>query len=141
MKSQTTHCCAPPGGPPAHALFPRGPHAPADARRYVRDVLVHDDDPLGENQLNDILLIVSELVTNAYLHGTGPGGSVLVTVMTTRDTVRIEVDDSGRQRPHVRDASEDRDDGRGLHIVDALAARWDVADRPPGKKVWAEVAR
>ncbi|MBT2427243.1 ATP-binding protein [Streptomyces sp. ISL-112] len=135
-------CCTSPSGPPAQAVFPADPEAARHARRYVREVLAHDDERrMTDDRLDDVLLIVSELVTNAYRYGTEPGDAVVVTVLTTTETVRIEVDDPRRRRPHLRDESEERGRGRGLHIVDALAARWDVADRPFGKKVWAEVAR
>ncbi|MEU9306969.1 ATP-binding protein [Streptomyces sp. NPDC048256] len=135
-------CCAPPSGPPRQATFPRGPEAAHQARAYVRDLLTHDDAPkIADDLLDDVLLVVSELVTNAYRYGTEPGDFVLVTVLTTAEGVRIEVDDPRRRRPHLRNESDERARGRGLHIVDALAARWDVDDRPFGKKVWAEVAR
>lgn len=135
-------CCAHSDGPPAQALFPADAEAARHARKHVRELLAHDDAwRLSDERLDDVLLIVSELVTNAYRYGTKPGDSVLVTVLTTTETVRIEVDDARRQRPHLRNESDERACGRGLHIVDALAARWDVDDRPYGKRVWAEVAR
>ncbi|PVC91403.1 hypothetical protein DBP19_16395 [Streptomyces sp. CS090A] len=135
-------CCAPPSGPPAQAMFPTGPEAAHAARAYVRELLTYEDEQrLDEDRLDDVLLIVSELVTNSFRYGTGPGDSVIVTVLTTAETVRVEVDDPSCLRPYLRDESGESDCGRGLHIVNALAARWDVDDRPFGKKVWAEVAR
>lgn len=135
-------CCAPSCGPPAQAMFPTGPEAAHDARAYVRELLTHDgEQQLADDRLDDVLLIVSELVTNAYRYGTEPGDCVLVTVLTTTETVRVEVDDPSSTRPQLRNGSDERSHGHGLHIVDALAARWDVDDRPDGKKVWVEVAR
>jgi anti-sigma regulatory factor (Ser/Thr protein kinase) len=122
-------------------MFPTGPEAAHAARAYVRGLLTDDVPDLPEGVLDDVLLVVSELVTNAYRYGTEPGDSVLVTVLTTDERVRVEVDDPRRRRPYIRNESGERARGRGLHIVDALAARWDVDDRPFGKKVWAEVAR
>ncbi|MFF4706687.1 ATP-binding protein [Streptomyces sp. NPDC001297] len=133
--------CSPPSGPPAQALFPACAEAPAQARAYVIDVLAHDDEPLVEDKRDDVLLIVSELVTNAYRYGTEPDDSLLVAVLTTPERVRVEVHDPRRRRPHMRNESGERARGRGLHIVEALAARWDVDDRPMGKAVWAEVDR
>ncbi|MEK9521472.1 ATP-binding protein [Streptomyces venezuelae] len=141
LQVSTTLCCAPPSGPPAQAIFPKGPDAPASARLYVRDVLVHDDEPLGESQLDDVLLIVSELVTNAYRYGTEPGDSILVTVLTTTELVRVEVHDPCRTFPRIRVESGERARGRGLNLVDGLALRWGVDERPMGKAVWVEVAR
>ncbi|MFC8695896.1 MULTISPECIES: ATP-binding protein [Streptomyces] len=134
-------CCAPPSGPPAQAMFPKSNEAPAQARAYVRDLLAHDDAPLDDERLDDVLLIVSELVTNAYRYGTEPEESVLVAVLTTAERVRVEVHDPRRTRPHMRNESGERARGRGLHIVDSLAARWGTDDRPFGKAVWAEVKR
>ncbi|TBO59209.1 hypothetical protein EYS09_13255 [Streptomyces kasugaensis] len=128
-------------GPPAQAVFPTGPEVAHQARAYVRALMAYDAPEIAEDRLDDVLLVVSELVTNAYLYGTDPGNSVLVTVVTTTERVRVEVDDSCRRRPHLRRTSGERVRGRGLHIVGALAARWGVDDRPFGKKVWAEVAR
>ncbi|MEU0033158.1 ATP-binding protein [Streptomyces sp. NPDC006333] len=140
-RRDTAPCCAPPDGPPAQAMFPAGPEAPAQARAYVRDVLAHDQKQLDDERLDDVLLVVSELVTNAYRYGTEPDDSLLVAIMTTPDRVRVEVHDPKRRYPHMRNESGERSRGRGLHIVDALAARWDVDDRPFGKAVWAEVDR
>lgn len=123
------------------AVFPTGPRVAKEARDYVRAVLARDDEPLGDDRLGDVLLVVSELVTNAHLYGTEADESVLVAVLTTSDRVRIEVHDRSSRRPHQQRALGDRAGGRGLHIVDELAERWDVDDRPTGKAVWAEVAR
>ncbi|MFE9098723.1 ATP-binding protein [Streptomyces sp. NPDC007264] len=122
-------------------MFPARAEASAQARAYVREVLAHDDEPLVEAKRDDVLLIVAELVTNAYRYGTEPDEKLLVAVLTTPELVRIEVHDPRRRRPHMRNESGERARGRGLHIVDALAARWNVDDRPFGKAVWAEVDR
>jgi anti-sigma regulatory factor (Ser/Thr protein kinase) len=122
-------------------VFPSSTEAPAQARRYVREVLRHEEMPLERDRLADVLLVVSELVTNAYRYGTEPGDSLLVKVLTTSERVRIEVHDPRRKRPYLRNESGERARGRGLHIVDELAARWDVDDREFGKAVWVELER
>ncbi|MFB7452855.1 ATP-binding protein [Streptomyces sp. NPDC056194] len=139
--SALPNCCAPPNGPPAQSVIPSSPEAPAQARRYVRDVLRADDTPVSDDQLADVLLVVSELVTNAYRYGTEPGDSVLVKVLSTDDRIRVEVHDPRRKRPYMRNESGERARGRGLHIVDELAARWGTDDREFGKAVWVEVTR
>jgi anti-sigma regulatory factor (Ser/Thr protein kinase) len=110
-------------------------------RAYVRDVLGHDEPALDPERLDDVLLVVSELVTNAVRYGTEPGDSLAVVVLTTAERVRVEVRDPVRRHPQMRNESGERARGRGLHIVDALAVRWDVDDRPMGKAVWAEMKR
>jgi two-component sensor histidine kinase len=84
---------------------------------------------------------VAELATNAVRYGTEPGDSFAVVVLLTHERVRVEVHDPVRRHPRVRNSSDERSRGRGLHIVDALAARWDVCEREFGKAVWAEVER
>lgn len=133
--------CAAPDGPPAEEKFPKSEETPAKARRYVRDVLAHDDQPLGDDKLDALLLMVSELTTNAYRYGTEPGDSMLVKVLPLLTGVRVEVHDTSRKRPEMRTESGARARGRGLHIVEALASRWGVDDRPFGKVVWVEVDR
>jgi anti-sigma regulatory factor (Ser/Thr protein kinase) len=107
----------------------------------VRAVLRSGDPSLTEDRLDDVCLIVSELVTNAYRYGGEPDDSLMVTVVPAADRVRVEVHDTRRKRPYLRAESDERARGRGMHIVDLLAMRWDVAERPFGKAVWAEVAR
>lgn len=82
-------------------------------------------------------LLASELVTNALLHA---GGAVHVEVSRTPGAVRVEVHDAGHGAPIVRDASERAESGRGLALVDALAAAWGVSPCRHGKTVWFEVA-
>ncbi|MEU3534495.1 MULTISPECIES: ATP-binding protein [Streptomyces] len=133
--------CDPLAGPPAQAVYPATPEAPAQARTYVREVLTGDESLVPADCVDTVVLIVSELVTNAYRYGTEPGDSVLVVVSATPDCVRVEVHDPRRRRPRPREATGESIRGRGLHIVGALAERWGVDDRPFGKKVWVEVTR
>ncbi|WP_325100224.1 ATP-binding protein [Streptomyces sp. GMY02] len=51
-------------------MFPAEPKSAAAARAYVREVLAADDDRLDAACVDDVLLVVSELVTNAYRYGT-----------------------------------------------------------------------
>ncbi|MYR46581.1 hypothetical protein GTW67_32165 [Streptomyces sp. SID5910] len=123
------------------AVFPSEAGTPRAAREHVRAVLLRGDPPMPETKMDDVCLIVSELVTNAYRYGGEPDDSVMVVVLPTANCVRVEVHDTRRKRPRLRTDSDERARGRGLHIVAALAARWDVVERPFGKAVWAEVAR
>lgn len=134
-------CCDPPSGPPAQMILPTGPESAAQARAYVREVLAYDDPPIAADRVDDVVLVVSELVTNSYRYGTEPGDSLLVVVLTTPQVIRVEVHDPVRRRPQFREEPGERIRGRGLHIIDRLTTRWDVDDRPLGKAVWAEVPR
>jgi len=86
----------------------------------------------------DVLLLVSELVTNACLHAGGPTGLALHG--TTR-SVRVEVSDAGGGSPVPRLPHEPgRPGGHGLHIVEQLASGWGtVRQQGGGKTVWLEV--
>ncbi|GAA5066917.1 hypothetical protein GCM10023336_49090 [Streptomyces similanensis] len=121
-------------------MFPAEPETAAAARAYAREVLAADDDRPDTACVDDVLLVVSELVTNAYRYGTEPGDSLLVVILKAADRVRVEVHDPVRRRLVLREETGERVRGRGLHIVEALAARWGVEDRPLGKMVWAEMA-
>jgi anti-sigma regulatory factor (Ser/Thr protein kinase) len=89
-------------------------------------------------------LVVAELAANAVTHGHVRGrGFRLTLAVEGSDTLRIEVADArGDRRPLARPAaSPTTERGRGLLLVDALAARWGCEPWPPsGKVVWAEVA-
>ncbi|MFB7496685.1 SpoIIE family protein phosphatase [Streptomyces sp. NPDC056161] len=83
-----------------------------------------------------VLLVISELVTNAVRFGTGP-----VTVRLVRSGSRLscEVGDTGNGRPRLRRGELLDDSGRGLHVVHKLTTRWGVRWTDTGKTVWAEL--
>ncbi|MFE6978993.1 ATP-binding protein [Streptomyces sp. NPDC057682] len=87
-------------------------------------------------RLDDILLCVSELATNAVVHGVPPGRGYLVRVLLADEgrALLVEVHDSGDGVPAAR--VPDGESGRGLLIVTALADAWGVGERLPGKVVW-----
>ncbi|MER5949085.1 ATP-binding protein [Streptomyces sp. NPDC001904] len=91
---------------------------------------------------DEILLCVSELTTNALLHGVPPGRGFLLRIThdEVEDTVRVEVHDSGTGTPAVPvpQRSATAENGRGLLLVEALADKWGVGERDPGKEVWCE---
>ena len=112
------------------------------ARRFVRDVLSECSD--APAQLSDIVtLLVSEVVTNAIVHGDGP---VDLTIRGRDDTIWIGVRDHDRAavtRVPRRTIDEHgiNEHGFGLWILSELADEWGVAtDGPqPGKTVWFSV--
>ncbi|RSS57533.1 ATP-binding protein [Streptomyces sp. WAC01280] len=86
----------------------------------------------------DVLLLVSELVANARLHGEGLRSLVL---RRTDDGLRIEVTDRSPALPALRRPSDPiRPGGLGLLIVDRLARRWGAEPLDDGKRVWLEVS-
>ena len=104
----------------------------------VRDHVAGRLRALGfEHLVDDAHLVVSELVTNALLHG---GGRAVVRVLPAGDGVRAEVADGTRLPPVIGPQSDRAMTGRGLRLVRALADRWGVDVRGQGKVVWAELS-
>lgn len=115
--------------------FARHADQAAAARAFVRHTLAG----WGVGRVDDVVLIASELFTNAVLHG---GGDVDVTLSVAGDRVRLEVADGGGAAvpSEARRPTPDAVTGRGLAIVDALAQRWgNRSDRAGRTCVWIEV--
>lgn len=85
--------------------------------------------------------ITSELAANAVLHAKGMGDFFELTLRRRPSgVVVLEVADSFAWRmPRVGSPNDHEESGRGLLIVGALAQRWGVRPRDPGKIVWAEI--
>ncbi|MBO0917195.1 ATP-binding protein [Streptomyces laculatispora] len=93
------------------------------------------------NHVAEAALLVSELATNALLHGCMRGRLFRVHLILTATTLRIEVSDPrGERLPTVREAEDDDCYGRGLLIVTRLADRWGIEPRTVGKTVFAELS-
>ncbi|MEU4656735.1 ATP-binding protein [Streptomyces sp. NPDC023723] len=88
----------------------------------------------------DVALVVSELMTNALLHGGLRGRLIRVGVTLGHRVLRVEVSDPrGERLPIPRPAGDTEEQfGRGLLLVGALAARWGCEPRSVGKTVYAE---
>ncbi|MFF7216798.1 ATP-binding protein [Streptomyces sp. NPDC008238] len=90
----------------------------------------------GEAGLEDtVKLIVSELVTNAVRHSTGP----ICLRLIQHQCLTCEVLDTEACPPRLRRASTSDENGRGLFLVAQLASRWGSRLIPGGKVVWAEM--
>ncbi|MFI7337703.1 ATP-binding protein [Streptomyces sp. NPDC050085] len=109
------------------------------AREFTRAAL--GDWGVDGECADDILLCVSELATNALVHGVPPGRGFLLRLLPYGDEgrARVEVHDSGGGVPAVPCADGDCEGGRGLMLVQAVADKWGVGERDPGKVVWCEV--
>ncbi|MEV0262233.1 ATP-binding protein [Streptomyces sp. NPDC050617] len=109
------------------------------ARGFVRQTLT-DWGVRGRDE--ELLLCVSEMATNALLHGVPPGrGFRVVLRLSSGGVLRLEVHDSGGGFPRVRmDSWSASEGGRGLFLVEALSDKWGVGERIPGKVVWCEFA-
>jgi anti-sigma regulatory factor (Ser/Thr protein kinase) len=115
--------------------FPAAPASVSDARHLVETWLRRLE--TVEETVEIAMLLTSELAGNAVLHG---GGEIELTMLTSVDTLRIEVRDSSARLPRLRQPELYDASGRGLHIVDALAARWGTEPDAGAKVVWFELA-
>ncbi|MFD4525391.1 ATP-binding protein [Streptomyces sp. NPDC058470] len=112
------------------------------ARRWARSRLagsgIEADEPLAET----LILLVSELVTNAVVH-TGCSAVLRLSLPDGAEvtTVRLEVADSSTRPPIPRHADGEETNGRGLELVDGLADRWGWCPEGAGKRIWVEVDR
>ncbi|MFE7902558.1 ATP-binding protein [Streptomyces sp. NPDC057424] len=87
----------------------------------------------------DVLLVVSELVTNACLHAEGPDQ---LRITCDNKVIRVEVTDRGTGQPAPRTPHRaGRPGGHGMFIVQRLCLDWGVVRTPgvSGKTVWAEL--
>jgi anti-sigma regulatory factor (Ser/Thr protein kinase) len=88
-----------------------------------------------------LILLVSEVVSNAVIHPNAPPDTpIVLTTSITDDTVRVTVTDTGDgfvPQPRKPDVTQG---GYGLHIVGKTARRWGV-DRLGGTRVWFELPR
>ncbi|WP_328339528.1 ATP-binding protein [Streptomyces violaceus] len=87
----------------------------------------------------DVLLVVSELVTNACLHAEGPDQ---LWITCDNKVIRLEVADRGTGQPAPRNPHRaGRPGGHGMFIVQRLCLDWGVVRTPgvAGKTVWAEL--
>jgi two-component sensor histidine kinase len=90
----------------------------------------------GESRCGDLLLCVSEVVTNAIRHARTPAK---MTVTRLRDLVRVEVLDASAAMPALQPVDMQAASGRGLQIVDRLSRRWGSEHTEHGKVVWFEL--
>ncbi|MCP2258506.1 Anti-sigma regulatory factor (Ser/Thr protein kinase) [Streptoalloteichus tenebrarius] len=89
--------------------------------------------------VQDVHLVLTELVTNAYLHANAPR-SVALGRVADGTAVRVEVTDGSSAPPSVQPFSSTRLGGRGMRIVDELADDWGVLHSDGGgKTVWAVI--
>jgi anti-sigma regulatory factor (Ser/Thr protein kinase) len=105
------------------------------ARFYARSALGYYD--LGGNA-GDVESVTAELVGNAVRHA--GGFAVNLILMHAEGLLVVVVGDLSPDPPVKRPLDGDAVHGRGLHIVEALSARWGWLPQEPGKAVYAVFA-
>lgn len=116
--------------------LPPTPQAASRAREFIADFCSAAQLPAAV--CGDAALLVSELVTNAVIHGRT---SATVEVHRPADTLRVTVRDDNPALPAVGDSPDlNAESGRGLLIVSKTARRWGIEAGDGGKAIWFELA-
>jgi anti-sigma regulatory factor (Ser/Thr protein kinase) len=120
-----------PDGPGASTVLARSAASSRLAREFVETTLPGPPD-------DRLAVVVTELVTNAVLHGRS---SPRLTLRQKGAEVTVEVTDDGPGWPTMHPGPTFETHGRGLAIVDHFAEEWGVneLDDGEGKVVWARV--
>jgi anti-sigma regulatory factor (Ser/Thr protein kinase) len=120
---------------PKRRSFPGRPEQVARARDFTRRAL----GPCLV--LDEAILLVSELVTNALEHtATGLGGGFDVTVLAGETSLTVAVTDNGSDKvPVASPLDPEAEAGRGLGLVNLIAERWGHCGRRHGRTVWFEL--
>ncbi|WP_307668597.1 ATP-binding protein [Streptomyces sp. V2I9] len=128
--------------------IPHGPAGVGQARHRMREQLRGNG--VSDTVVDDAVLILSELLSNACRHGrplgrhaeVGDGDIRAAWRMDPAGALTVEVTDGGGPtRPAPSTPSVTARGGRGLNIISALAQEWGVRDDAPGEvTVWALVA-
>ncbi|WP_261994269.1 ATP-binding protein [Streptomyces sp. t39] len=118
-------------------VLEQGPGVVGRCRDLTRGALHDWFGFAGPVVVGDILLLVSEVVTNAYRHGGAPYELELV---RGHGRLWVQVSDASpeRPRPHGPHRAA-RASGHGLYLLQRLAADWGWARRGRGKSVWFAV--
>jgi two-component sensor histidine kinase len=123
-----------------HASYSQSLDAAALSASSAREVLrgVCASASVSPPMIETALLLVSEVVTNAVVHGSG---RPVLDIDVRPELLRVTVTDDAAGVPQVqRHNPVLADGGRGLQLVETLAARWGTNRRlPTGKSVWFEL--
>ena len=112
--------------------LPPDTSAPSLARAAAKRCL---EGKVSPGQLGELSLVITELVSNAVVHGRG---EVVLRLQLAQGIVRGEVIDHGGGFEHeIRRRGPDEFSGRGLFLVDALTSRWGIHEGTT--HVWFEI--
>jgi anti-sigma regulatory factor (Ser/Thr protein kinase) len=114
--------------------LPAQPMSVPLARSWAEGWLAGSEVP--PDHTDAVLLVVSELVTNAVRQGDGP---VRLSLHVRDGALDVAVFDTGHRMPVLSDFGPDSTGGRGLHLIDTVCESWGVREEIDGKTVWARL--
>ena len=120
--------------------IPGTDEAPRTARLAVRDLI--EDHPLACPHLDSLMLLVSEVVTNAVTHPQlGEAIGVEFTVAVTPELTRVLVSDGGTGFDWPAESLPQGrvDGGYGILLLDGQSSRWGTHRTPGRFTVWFEI--
>jgi anti-sigma regulatory factor (Ser/Thr protein kinase) len=125
---------APTSARAAQRSLPAQPMSVPLARSWAEGWLIASGVPGAS--VEEALLVISELVTNAVRQGDGP---VRVGLGLAEDALEVEVFDAGHRMPELAAYDPECTAGRGLRLIDDVSQRWGVREELEGKTVWARL--
>lgn len=117
-----------------HCDLPAAPEAAGIARRLVRETL---EDAGAAHVMDDALLVMSELATNAVRYGAEPIRAYAD--IENGNLVMAVEDGRASDLPYPRVLTATEPNGRGMHLIAAMASRWGWDRSAHSKVVWAEI--
>jgi anti-sigma regulatory factor (Ser/Thr protein kinase) len=117
--------------PPTRLTLEMDQTAPRTARHFIQEATCEAH---NASVLDDAMLLVSELVTNAVRYGSPPVTAEIECVGTSGMRVRVTDGNTGDVQPRHADTYDES--GRGLELVDLVSAEWGVEPADSGKAVW-----
>jgi anti-sigma regulatory factor (Ser/Thr protein kinase) len=123
--------------PTRSLTVPLGPEASSVSRSFLREVIVEE---LPTDITDSVLLLTSELVTNATRHSGSPVGSgIEIIVDLDKGAIRVAVVDEGVGFAPDQPRVPSDEGGWGLHLIRTLASRWGLERRGARTEVWFEI--
>ena len=114
--------------------YASSPTVPTQVRHFLIEEL--GDAFAGTELVDDAVLVVSELATNAFNAGST---RTIVDVALHRNHIQLAVTDDAPGHPAIQNPSATSTHGRGLQLVSVIATRWGTDTLPHGKTVWAQL--
>jgi anti-sigma regulatory factor (Ser/Thr protein kinase) len=120
---------------PGWQVFDADPRLASQIRDWLSSAISGHGCPVDTS---DVGLVVTELFSNACLHGPAAGRVLVGYCLWWKGARLVVCDGGGPGSPRLVQGSELAEGGRGLRVVDALAARWGSFRLAGSQAVWCD---